>query len=82
MIHDDQPASKRPPRAAVRRAMEPVPAWAACEWLPRCHGARCVRAEWMALDLWYAELHNALDLPQLDECCLGFPSLIDILEAA
>jgi hypothetical protein len=70
------------PHAGVRRSMEPMPAWAACKWLPRCYGAQCIRLDWTALDLWCADLHNALDLPQLDECCLGCPSLIDILEAA
>jgi hypothetical protein len=82
MIHPQQPEGKRTLRATVRRSMEPAPTWAACKWLPRCYGARCVRDHWAVVGLWHSELHRALELPQLDEACVGCPVLVDILEAA
>jgi hypothetical protein len=78
MAHD-LGSGKRP---AEQHSMEPVPAWVACKWLPRCYGARCVRDHWTALDFWYAELHRALELPGFDEACCDCPALVDILRGA
>jgi hypothetical protein len=60
---------------ALRRSVEPLPAWAGCKWLSRCQGADQVRAHWSTLGLWCKPLWGALELPKLSRRhpCAGCP---------
>jgi hypothetical protein len=66
------------------RTLEPVPAWASCKWLPKCHGATAVRNLWTDLDLWTPPLWRALHLPKYSYRypCDGCPILTSRQETA